>query len=791
MSWTVLTTPLAFAATVVLTSVFFYLYFRNREKYLALWALGFASNALRYALEFIRPEPAPILLIGQLASLLNGLFFLWGTHAFVGKRVPGWWSFAVLLGATWIVVGVATQVSFFWLSLPTFVFSGLSLVWAGTTFLRWRGGAGIGRPLVGWTLTLWGLHKLDYPLLRPITWLAPWAYLFSAALETLVALGMLLASFEKTSGALASTNERLNRIFAASPSPMLMSRRKDWVCVDVNRSFLRAIGYERSDVVGRSVAALGLWVDGTNSRRILAEIEGRLPLRGLEGRFRTKTGEERVGSFSVELITLDGEDFLLSTVEDITERKRAAEVLQRYQVLSEEIRDIILFVRLDGQIVEANEAASRAYGYTREELLSLAIKDLRSPETEALSQALLDEAFAHGILFETVHKCRDGRVFPVEVSSRGLTMDGQRVLASIIRDVSERQKAEREIRYLSFHDKLTGLYNRAFLEVEAERLTAGRERPFSLVMGDVNGLKLVNDAFGHQKGDELLRRIAGILRESCRREDVVARWGGDEFAILLPQTSREVASAVCDRIGAACEDATLGPIPLSISLGVATADETEVELSHLLREAEDHMYRRKLLESRSTQSAIVSSLGKALWESSHETEEHAERLRQMAAQFGAALNLPPGQLDELSLLAALHDIGKVGIPNTILEKPGPLTPGEWETMKKHPEIGYRIAQAAPNLAGMAEAILAHHERWDGTGYPQGLRGENIPLVARILAIVDSFDVMTHPRPYKNAQSVEYALGELARCAGTQFDPDLVRVFLEIFGAPADSAGAVS
>lgn len=774
MSWSTLTTPLAFAATAILTLVFFYLYRQNKARYLAFWTLGLAANTLRDLLEFVYPEPTTALVAGQLTFLLNGAFIFWGTRESVGKKAPRWLFYGMLAGSVWIVAGAAVDLPFFWVSLPPSLLTGATQIWAGSTFLRWSEGSGIGRRLAGGTLILWGLHKIDYPILRPLAWAAPWGFLLSAGLEILFAVGMLMVSFEWTS-------QRLARIFDASPGPIAISTLAEGRFVEVNRSCLKAFGYERDEVLGRTADELNLWVDEQERERVRRAVSGPLPLSGFEARFRTKDGRERVGLFAFETITSDGEALLLATMEDVTDRRQAEEALRRYQVLSEQTRDLIVFVALDGRILEANEAAGNAFGYSREELLSLKIQDLWAPGTVSQNRIQLEEACAGGILFETSYRRRDGSVFPAEVSSRGLTIEGQKVVASIIWETTERKRAEREIRYLSFHDKLTGLYNRAFFEEEAQRLCTDRQRPLSLILGDVNGLKLVNDAFGHQRGDELLRRMARVLRGACRKEDVVARWGGDEFLILLPRTPQDVAMAICDRIASSCAELTLGPIPLSISLGVATATGPGEEFPQLLREAEDRMYRRKLLESRSAQSSLISSLGKALWESSHETEEHAERLGRMAGQFGAALGLSPSQLDELSLLAALHDIGKVGIPSTIREKPGPLTPDEWETMKKHPEIGSRIVQAAPNLAGIADAILAHHERWDGTGYPQGLKGTAIPLAARVLTIVDSFDVMTHERPYKTAQSVDHALAELERCAGTQFDPELVQVFLATFG----------
>ncbi len=351
----------------------------------------------------------------------------------------------------------------------------------------------------------------------------------------------------------------------------------------------------------------------------------------------------------------------------------------------------------------------------------------------------------------------------------------------IIIDISDRKKRENKISYLSHHDTLTGLYNRRYFEEEIKKIDEEKSYPVSVIMGDINGLKLINDSFGHLEGDNLIVSIAKILQANCRETDILARTGGDEFSIILPNTTIEYAQEIVKKIEEDCDalkKTTLGDVyRLSISLGYAMKKSITEPIAQAIKEAEDNMYRHKMLQSKSLHSSIISSMKTTLFEKNKETEEHARRLIRYTYLIGQSLKLKDKQLDELELLSTLHDIGKIGISDLILNKPDKLSEEEWVEMKKHPEIGYRIAMSTSELAPIAEYILFHHERWDGTGYPQGLKGEEIPLLSRILAVADAYDAMTEDRPYRKALSKEKACQELRLNAGAQFDPDIVEVFL--------------
>jgi diguanylate cyclase (GGDEF)-like protein/PAS domain S-box-containing protein len=348
-----------------------------------------------------------------------------------------------------------------------------------------------------------------------------------------------------------------------------------------------------------------------------------------------------------------------------------------------------------------------------------------------------------------------------------------------LRDVTDRKQAEDKLKYLSFHDALTGLYNRAFFEEEIRRLNNNRLLPLSIIICDVNGLKLVNDTLGHQQGDMLLVAAARCIKSCCRQEDIVCRWGGDEFSVLLPNTDHETSRLICRRIKESCRQYDHSDGNLSLSLGAATRESPADNISAVIKKAEDRMYRHKITESKNSRRGIVPSLQKLLEEKTEETVAHASRLGRYALLIGQAVNLSPEDMNALTLLAALHDIGKIAIPDSIILKADKLSTNEWEIMKKHSEIGYNITKAIPELAHISQEILCHHEWWNGNGYPHGLNGEQIPQLSRIIALADAYDVMTSGRAYKKSLHPEKALQELIKYSGLHFEPVLVENFRRI------------
>lgn len=350
------------------------------------------------------------------------------------------------------------------------------------------------------------------------------------------------------------------------------------------------------------------------------------------------------------------------------------------------------------------------------------------------------------------------------------------------RDITERKRYEEKLKYLSLHDQLTGLYNRAFFEEELNRLSDSREYPIAMISADLDDLKLINDTTGHQKGDQMLKAAAEVLKQSLRSSDILARVGGDEFVVILPRTDKKVGEDIIERLkeNVTCYNREHAGLSLGFSMGVATAEDSSTPLTELFRQADDLMYQDKLQRSAGSRERLIDTFfATPHAETDKDDRDRALRMAGMCQKLGVKAGLSTRQLSNLVLLCRVHTLGKVAIPHRILVEEGPLTEKEYEIVCQHPQKGYEIAKTSPVLKETAELILKYHERWDGNGYPLGLKGEEIPVECRILAIVDAFCAMTSDRPHRRAVRKADAVAELKRCAGTQFDPALVEVFLSV------------
>lgn len=458
---------------------------------------------------------------------------------------------------------------------------------------------------------------------------------------------------------------------------------------------------------------------------------------------------------------------------------------ERYRFLFEYSGIAISYYSPDGTIISYNKKAGKNMVSQVENFTNRSIYDAFSKDDADFYMHRIEKSLSS----DSPQECENCIILDVGLKwfsntiSRIMDRKGEIVgvqIASL--DITKRKENEEELKYLGYHDILTGLYNRTFLEEEIKRLGVDRQLPFSILMGDINGLKLINDSFGHETGDRTIVEVANIIKSSCREDDIVARVGGDEFCILLPKTDEETAQKLCKQIYTKCEQynerCKTGISFISVSLGYTCRTASHESVEVIMQEAEAAMYKHKLLETRSLRSSIVSSIISVLRERYIETDAHSERMKKLSREIGVYLSVPNSMLDDLELLAALHDIGKISISDTIINKNAKLTQEEMEEMKRHSEIGYTITQSTIEFQQISEYILAHHEKWDGSGYPRKLKGKDIPLLSRIISVVDAYDAMTNHRPYRQALSQEEAISEIRTCAGTQFDPEIARIFVE-------------
>lgn len=328
------------------------------------------------------------------------------------------------------------------------------------------------------------------------------------------------------------------------------------------------------------------------------------------------------------------------------------------------------------------------------------------------------------------------------------------------------------VKYLSYHDSLTGLYNRMFFEEIIKRMDKKNNLPFSIISADVNGLKLTNDIFGHEAGDKLLETIAEVLKKACRSDDIMARIGGDEFVILLPRTNKEETERVINRIKNECYKEKVEALKCSVALGSSTKLEAETNIMKTLKEAEDKMYIDKTLNKKNNALSQIKNIIETLHNKSNREEEHSKNVSELSVKIGKIMNLNDDSIKTLRDAGYLHDIGKVVLNEKILNNRNSLSDEEKREIRQHPIMSYRILNSFDETLDLAKYALTHHERWNGSGYPKGLIGEEIPRLSRIIAVAENYEAML------DVMSKDEALKEIVKKAGIKFDPEVVDALIK-------------
>jgi diguanylate cyclase (GGDEF)-like protein/PAS domain S-box-containing protein/putative nucleotidyltransferase with HDIG domain len=487
----------------------------------------------------------------------------------------------------------------------------------------------------------------------------------------------------------------------------------------------------------------------------------------------------RISAFSPE------HGYFAMIIDDITAQKQMENQLFYEKTLFEttllSVGDGVISTDAEGNVQFMNKVAEQLTGWQADEAKGRAFEEVfkilsgrnRHPcpnpvkmVLETKEQVALDE--------DTILIARDGDERFINDSAAPILSASHNVTGVVLvfRDSTTQRIKQDEIRTLSVTDPLTTLPNRRYYEQAKEEMNKEPYYPLTLVLADVNGLKLTNDAFGHKAGDELLRRVSQVMRTTCRDEDIISRIGGDEFVLLLPQTDALHAQAIVKRINTALEKEKIRGIQLSVSFGYAVKDESEESYEDTFKVAEDVMYRNKLRESMTFKKQVINTLLSRLYEQEEGAEIHSKLVASLASTFAESLGYRKDEVENIRLAGLYHDLGKIAINPSILTMPEEaLSRTQVVELQRHAEIGYNILRSVGEYAAFAEAVLHHHEKWDGSGYPQNLKQEDIPEGAQILAIANTYadKLPTLGR--------EDTLTFMQERSNTYFNPELLETFI--------------
>lgn len=601
------------------------------------------------------------------------------------------------------------------------------------------------------------------------------------------------------SSKLEESESLIRTMFDRIPVGIALVHGKDNIAM-INQEYQRILG------VSKDESASVKWADITHPDDLEKDVvqfnrflSGAIPGYSMEKRYIRPDGTHKWVQMIITGLDVNGTELInkdhLCIILDIHDRKIAEETLRESErskaVLLSHIPGIAYRCLYDEKwtMLYLSAGCYALTGYHPEEILNnskLAFDDIISEEY----RDVLKDEWKRVVELHTVFKY-EYEIETADGSKKWVIEMGQPVfnergdveaLEGIIIDMTESRRATEKILYMADHDDLTDLYNRKYFEEAKLRLEKQGVVPSAVILADINGMRLINDAFGQAEGDMLIKKTVELIKGCCDENCIIARTGGDEFSILMPNGSAEDAERLVKQIKDQCDyrnAVSQQGILLNLSTGYGIRQSPDQTIASVLKEAEEFLNRHKILERKSHHNTVLSSIMATMYARSFETEEHAERLTKLSGLIGVKMDLNQKSLMDLELLSILHDIGKIGIDDRILNKPGPLADEEWAAMKKHPEIGFRIAMSAHEFEGVAEFILCHHERWDGKGYPQGLAGEEIPLLSRIIAVADAYDAMTEDRVYRKGMSREKALEEIQVNAGRQFDPIVAELFISI------------
>ena len=576
-----------------------------------------------------------------------------------------------------------------------------------------------------------------------------------------------------------SKSETLYRdIFLAASDPLFLIEKDTGFLLKVNNSACTEYGYAQNELLKLRNTDLSAEPNLTKDKTL--NFEKLIPFRY----HRRKDGTIFPVEITASEFVFNNRKVILASIRDISARIALEDAVkknkQQFEFMFENNNAIMLLIEVtSGKIINANITAAEFYGYSIDELKGMFIEQINTLSSQKIRSKMAEALSRENSSFQFNHMLRNGEIRTVEVHSSPFEYQNTTILFSTIYDITQIRQSQEENEYLSYHDQLTGLYNRRFYQEEMNRMDNSRNYPLTIAIGDINGLKLVNDSFGHAMGDELLIKAANIIKMGCREGDIVARLGGDEFVILLPHTDEIEGERIIARIIELSGSTKIGAMDLSITFGHDTKTNDGEYLREVFKKAEDLMYKHKLYEGLSMKSKTIDLILNTLYEKNGREMPHSKRVSELCEELAIKMDFDKDSVNQMRVAGLMHDIGRIGIDDTILNKPGKLTKEEWQEIERHSEIGYRILSSTTQFLDIAGFILEHHERWDGSGYPKGLKGDKICLQARMIAIADAFDAMTSERSYDKTFSKDEAIEEMHMCSGTQFDPEIAKVFIDM------------
>ncbi|MBF7097516.1 HD domain-containing phosphohydrolase [Alkalibacter mobilis] len=587
-------------------------------------------------------------------------------------------------------------------------------------------------------------------------------------------------------------HSRFRALMDNSPSGIVIFD-ENGVFLEISKSASEITGIKKEDLIGKSFLDILTEIQADEFWQLISDLKKNSKsiekINTLLLDQKEKIIESRffkIGSNSL------GEGFPVfgSVFNDVTERKQIEEDLynekEHFKTTLLSVGDGIITTDNKGRIIVMNPVAEMLTGWTITDAKGKNVGKIyktkdgltnnfcKNPAKDILETGRMTELSTDTYLIS-----KTSRQIPIEHEAAPIKDSRGNITGCVLvfRDYTEKKEKQSQIEYLSFHDYLTGLYNRRYMEDAIKRLDTKRNLPFAVMILDINGLKLTNDAFGHETGDLLLKTVTSIIRESCRSDDIIGRMGGDEFLILFPNTNEQEVKSIQERINLRASETRVDSIIVSIASGYAVKTNKNQDMTNVQKEADNNMYANKIRNGKSMKVETVENVLKNVYDKYEVEELHTREVSRYCEKFARVMGMKKKEISDIKLAGLLHDLGKISVPREILNKETSITKEEHLQVERHPETSYQILKSVEEFAHLAEIVLYHHEKWDGSGYPEGLKENEIPLMSRMMAIADSYDAMISMRPYKTAKSKNEAVEELVKCAGSQFDPHLVEIFI--------------